>query len=62
MEEHRKLGGDTSVDVSYQYLGFFLEDDARLAEIKQVRIEEEEEEEVFVLVLWRAPRCKYMLH
>ena len=35
-EEHRKLGGDTSIDVSYQYLLFFMEDDDRLLEIKQV--------------------------
>ena len=27
MEEHRAKGGDTEVDISYQYLGFFLEDD-----------------------------------
>ena len=36
-EEHRKYGGNTEVDVSYQYLTFFLEDDAKLADIKQVR-------------------------
>ena len=35
-EDHRKYGGNTEVDVSYQYLTFFLEDDSRLAEIKQV--------------------------
>ncbi|TFY74407.1 hypothetical protein EWM64_g9605 [Hericium alpestre] len=29
-EEHRRLGGDTEVDVSYQYLSFFLEDDEEL--------------------------------
>ncbi|KAJ7273047.1 hypothetical protein C8J57DRAFT_1316406 [Mycena rebaudengoi] len=29
-EEHRRLGGDPEVDVSYQYLSFFLEDDAEL--------------------------------
>lgn len=34
-EEHRKYGGNTEVDVSYQYLTFFLEDDAKLADIKQ---------------------------
>lgn len=34
-EEHRRLGGNTEVDVSYQYLTFFLEDDAKLAQIKQ---------------------------
>ena len=36
-EEHRQLGGDTSADVSFQYLTFFMEDDLRLAEIKQVK-------------------------
>ncbi|KAF9457232.1 tryptophanyl-tRNA synthetase [Collybia nuda] len=29
-EEHRRLGGDIDVDVSYQYLTFFLEDDSEL--------------------------------
>ena len=38
-EEHEKYGGNTEVDVSYQYLTFFMEDDERLAEIKQVRLE-----------------------
>jgi tryptophanyl-tRNA synthetase len=33
MEEHREKGGDTDVDISYQYLGFFLEDDERLAQL-----------------------------
>jgi tryptophanyl-tRNA synthetase len=28
MEEHRRLGGNPDVDVTYQYLGFLLEDDA----------------------------------
>ena len=37
-EEHRRLGGNTEVDVSYQYLTFFLEDDEKLAQIKQVSI------------------------
>jgi tryptophanyl-tRNA synthetase len=32
-EEHRRLGGDTNVDVSYQYLSFFLEDDEELEQI-----------------------------
>lgn len=27
MEEHRELGGNPDVDVAYQYLQFFLEDD-----------------------------------
>ena len=37
MEEHRKYGGNPDIDVSYQYLTFFLEDDARLAQIEQVK-------------------------
>ena len=36
MEEHRQYGGNPDVDVSYQYLTFFLEDDDRLAQIEQV--------------------------
>ena len=36
IEEHRKLGGNTEVDVSYQYLTFFMEDDEKLAHIKTV--------------------------
>jgi len=35
IEEHRALGGDISVDIPYQYLTFFLEDDARLEEIRE---------------------------
>merc|ERR1719187_1959268 len=34
MEEHRRLGGDTDVDISYQYLTFFLDDDEKLEEIR----------------------------
>ncbi|KAK1760525.1 hypothetical protein QBC47DRAFT_396519 [Echria macrotheca] len=34
VEEHRAQGGDTSVDVSYQYLRFFLEDDDELEKIR----------------------------
>lgn len=37
VEEHRELGGDPDVDVSYQYLTFFLEDDEELAKIAAVR-------------------------
>lgn len=33
IEEHRKLGADIDVDVSYRYLTFFIEDDQRLAQI-----------------------------
>lgn len=35
MEEHRRLGGNCEVDISFQYLTFFLEDDARLEQIRQ---------------------------
>lgn len=34
VEEHKEKGGDTDVDISYQYLTFFLEDDTKLAKIK----------------------------
>ena len=35
VEEHRRLGGDVSKDVAFQYLQFFFEnDDAALAEVK----------------------------
>ena len=36
VEEHRKLGGDTEVDIAYQYLTFFLEDEEKLKQIKEV--------------------------
>ena len=36
-EEHRRLGGDPDVDVSYQYLSFFLEDDEELQKLYDVR-------------------------
>lgn len=35
-EEHRREGGDTEVDVAYQYLTFFLEDDEELERLGQV--------------------------
>lgn len=35
-EEHRRLGGNPDVDVAYQYLGFFLEDDEEWAQIAVV--------------------------
>ena len=34
-EEHERLGGRTAVDVPFQYLTFFLEDDERLEDIRQ---------------------------
>jgi tryptophanyl-tRNA synthetase len=37
-EEHRRLGGDPDVDVSFQYLSFFLDDDEELASIREVRL------------------------
>jgi tryptophanyl-tRNA synthetase len=37
VEEHRKLGGDPDVDVSYQYLSFFYEDDEELERLAAVR-------------------------
>jgi len=33
LEEHRKVGGNCDDDVAYQYLTFFLHDDAKLAAI-----------------------------
>jgi tryptophanyl-tRNA synthetase len=35
LEEHRKFGGNCDIDISYQYLSFFLEDDAKLEEIRR---------------------------
>lgn len=35
MEEHKEKGGNCDVDVSFQYLRFFMEDDARLEEIRK---------------------------
>ena len=37
VEEHKAKGGNCDVDVSYQYLTFFLEDDTRLEEIRKVK-------------------------
>ena len=36
LEEHRALGGNCDVDVSFQYLSFFLESDA---ELERIRVE-----------------------
>lgn len=36
IEEHREKGGDCSVDISYKYLTFFIEDDAELEQIREV--------------------------
>ncbi|OIR58848.1 MAG: tryptophanyl-tRNA synthetase [Amphiamblys sp. WSBS2006] len=35
LAEHRRLGGNTSVDIAYQYLSYFLESDAELSSIQQ---------------------------
>lgn len=35
LELHKELGADLDVDVPFQYLQFFMEDDARLEEIRQ---------------------------
>lgn len=35
VEEHRAKGGNCDIDVSYQYLKFFLEDDAKLEELRK---------------------------
>jgi len=34
-EEHRRLGGDPDVDVAYQYLRYFLEDDVELKRLRE---------------------------
>lgn len=34
VEEHRELGGNTDIDVPYQLLRFFLEDDAELEKVR----------------------------
>ena len=33
VEEHRRLGGNVEVDVPYQYMSFFIEDDDELERI-----------------------------
>lgn len=35
VEEHRKKGGNTDIDVSYQWLTFFEEDDKKLQQIRE---------------------------
>ncbi|KAG0420112.1 Tryptophan--tRNA ligase, partial [Dictyocoela roeselum] len=34
LDAHRKLGGDTEIDVAFQYLKYFLEDDKELEDLK----------------------------
>ena len=35
VELHQQLGGNCDVDISYQYLTFFLDDDDKLEDIRQ---------------------------
>lgn len=35
LADHRKYGGNCEIDISFQYLKFFMEDDCRLEEIRQ---------------------------
>ena len=35
LEKHRELGANLEVDVPFQYLTFFLEDDERLAQVRR---------------------------
>jgi tryptophanyl-tRNA synthetase len=35
LEEHKKNGGNVDIDIPFAYLKFFLEDDAKLEDIKQ---------------------------
>ena len=38
VEEHRRLGGNPDVDVAYQYLGFFMEDDEEWKKMGEVGV------------------------
>ena len=35
VEEHRAKGGDCDIDISYQYLSFFVEDNDKLESIRK---------------------------
>ncbi|XP_054010560.1 tryptophan--tRNA ligase, cytoplasmic [Hylaeus anthracinus] len=35
IEEHRQLGGNCEIDISYQWLRFFLEDDTKLEQLRK---------------------------
>lgn len=37
LEEHRQFGGDPDVDVAFQYLLFFLDDDEDIIKLARVR-------------------------
>lgn len=38
VEEHKKFGGNCDVDVSFQYLRFFMDNDERLEELRKVNL------------------------
>lgn len=38
LEKHRELGANLDIDVPYQYLRFFLEDDAELERVRAVAV------------------------
>lgn len=38
IEEHREKGGNSNIDISYQYLKHFLESDEELLKIEKVRV------------------------
>jgi tryptophanyl-tRNA synthetase len=37
-EEHEKFGGDPDVDIAYQYLTFFVDDDEEIERLAKVRL------------------------
>ncbi len=58
-EEHEKFGGNTELDISYQYLTFFLEDDEKLAHIKKVMCVHIANKQ---MIAHHAAPCIYPLH
>lgn len=57
-EEHRRLGGDPDVDVAYQYLTFFLEDDEELKRIEEVSSHIELWIGIVLMILWIVNACR----
>lgn len=63
VEEHRRLGADLAVDVPFKWLRFFLDDDARYAEIERdygsgaMLTGEVKQQLVSVLQVCRCRRC-----
>jgi tryptophanyl-tRNA synthetase len=55
-ELHRKYGGNPDVDVPFQYLSFFEEDDEKLAQIAAVSTQEALEQNLFIDLHLRARR------